>query len=157
MMSGISGMDGMMGGMRPDPQPMFNRVDKDGSGGIDKDEWNVRAEKIAERTGNEIDGDSLMEAYDGDGDGVLNRDETHAAMQSLRETMGPPAPPQGGGMNRGAGGYGQNGAESETSIDQLLEALSDSEDAEAAKGVIQECLETLQGKNVSYNPVDIQA
>jgi len=156
-MSGIPGMGGMMPGMRPDPQQMFNRVDKDGSGGIDKDELNVMAEKIAEHTGNEIGVDSLMEEYDGNGDGTLNRGETHAAMESLREAMGPPPPPQGGGMNQGAGVYGQDGAESETGIDQLLEALSESEDEEGAKGIIQKWLETLQGKNDSYNPIDIQA
>ena len=36
MMSGASGMSGMMASMRPDPQQMFNRMDKDGNAGIDK-------------------------------------------------------------------------------------------------------------------------
>lgn len=155
MMAGISGMGGMMGGMRPDQQQMFNRVDKDGSGGIDKEELGTMAEKIAERTGNEIDVDSLIEEYDGDGDGVLNQDETQAAMESLREEMGPP--PQPGGMNQGAGVYGQDGADSENSFSQLLEALSESKDEEDAEGIVQEWLETLQGNNDSYNPIDTQA
>jgi len=51
----------------------------------------------------------------------------------------------------------ENGAESDTSIDQLLEALSESEDEEDAKGIIQEWLETLQGKNDAYNSIDTQA
>jgi Ca2+-binding EF-hand superfamily protein len=55
MMSGISGVGDMMGGMRPDPQQMFNRVDKDGSGGIDGSELSTMAEKIGERTGIEIE------------------------------------------------------------------------------------------------------
>jgi hypothetical protein len=54
MMSGISGMGGMMGGMRPDPQQIFNRVDKDGNGGLDESELGAMADKIAERTGKEI-------------------------------------------------------------------------------------------------------
>lgn len=158
MMSGISGMGGMMGGMRPDPQQMFNRADKDGSGGIDKEEWSAMTEKIAEQSGEEIDVDSLMDEYDEDGDGVLNQDETHAAMESLREEMGPPPPPpNGGGMNQASGVYGQDGSESESSFSQLLEALSESEDEEDATGIVQEWLETLQGNNDSYNPIDTQA
>ncbi len=35
MMSGISSMSGMMGSMRPDPQQMFNRMDRDGSASLD--------------------------------------------------------------------------------------------------------------------------
>jgi Ca2+-binding EF-hand superfamily protein len=101
MMSGISGMGGMMGGMRPDPQQIFNRVDKDGNGGLDESELGAMADKIAERTGKEIDVDSLMEEYDGDGDGVLNQDETQTAMESLKEKMGPPI--QHGGINGRAG------------------------------------------------------
>ena len=156
MMSGISGIGGMMGGMRPDPQQMFNRVDKDGSGGIDGSELSAMAEKISERTGSEIDVDSLMEEYDGDGDGVLNQDETRAVMDSFKEEMGPP-PPKPGGMNQGAGVYGSSGTESESSVDQLLESLSESEDEEEATGIIQQWLETLQGNNDSYNPIDTRA
>jgi len=81
MMSGISGMSGMMGGMRPDPQQMFNRMDKDGNAGIDKDELSAMTEKMAEASGTEIDVVSLMEEFDGDEDGILNQDETHAAME----------------------------------------------------------------------------
>jgi Ca2+-binding EF-hand superfamily protein len=157
MMSGISGMSGMMGGMRPDPQQMFNRTDKDGSGGIDSSELSTMADKIAEDTGIEIDAESLMAEYDGDGDGVLNQDEANAAMESLRDKLGPPPPPDGGGMNQGAGVYGQDGAADESSFSELLEALSESEEEEEATGIIQEWLETLQGNNDSYNPIDTRA
>ncbi len=44
-MSGISGMSGMMGGMRPDPQQIFNRMNKDGSASIDKDELSAMTKK----------------------------------------------------------------------------------------------------------------
>jgi hypothetical protein len=152
MMSGISGMGGMMGGMRPDPQQIFNRVDKDGSGGLDESELGAMADKIAERTAKEIDVDNLMEEYDGDGDGVLNQDETQTAMESLKEKMGPPI--QHGGINQGTGVYEQNGADSESSFNQLLETLSEAEEEEDDSGIIQEWLETLQGKNDSYNSID---
>lgn len=117
MMSGISGMSGMMGGMRPDPQQMFNRMDKDGSAGIDKDEVSAMTEKMAEASVTEIDVVSLMAEFDGDEDGILNKEETHAAMESLKAQMGPPA---NGGLGAGggpppppkegaAGVYGQDG------------------------------------------------
>jgi len=81
----------MMGGMRPDPQQMFNRMDKNGSAGIDKDELSAMTEKMAEASGTEIDAVSLVEEYNGDEDGILNQDETHAAMESLKAQLGPPA------------------------------------------------------------------
>jgi hypothetical protein len=164
MMSGISGMSGMTGGMRPDPQQVFNRMDKDGSAGIDKDELSAMTEKMADLSGTEIDVVSLMEEFDGDADGILNQDETHAAMESLKEQMGPP--PNGG---PGAGGgpppqpqeetssvYGKDGVESGSTIDQLLDALSDSEDEDEEEGVVQAWIQALKGENQSYSPVDIR-
>lgn len=165
MMSGISGMSGMMGGMRPDPQQMFNRMDKDGSAGIDKDELSAMTEKMAEASGTEIDVVSLMEEFDGDEDGILNQDETHAAMESLKEQMGPP--PNGG---PGAGGgppppqpqeetssvYGKDGVESQSTIDQLLDALSESEDEEEEDGIVPAWIQALKGENQTYSPVDIR-
>ena len=163
MMSGISGMSGMMGGMRPNPQQMFNRMDKDGSTSIDKDELSAITEKMAEASGTEIDVDSLMEEFDGDGDGVLNLEETHAAMESLKEQMGPP--PNGGpGAGQGpppppqeeaSGVYGQDGVESQSTIDQLLAALSESEDEEE-DGIFQAWIQALKGENQSYSPVDVR-
>lgn len=160
MMSGISGMTGMTGGMRPDPQQMFNRLDKDGSAGVDKDELSAMAEKMAERTGTEIDVDSLMEEFDGDGDGVLSQDETKAAMDSLKEQMGPPpngGPKAGGGpppQEEASSVYGQDGVESQSGIDSLLEALYEAEDEEDEESIIQEWIQTLKGENQSYFPVD---
>ena len=162
MMSGISGMGSMMGGMRPDPQQMFNRMDKDGSAGIDKDELSAMTEKMAEASGTEIDVVSLMAEFDGDGDGILNQDETHAAMESLKAQMGPPpngGPGAGGGppphpKEEASGVYGQDGVESQSTIDQLLAALSESEDEEDNDGIIQEWIQTLKGDNQFYSPVD---
>ena len=162
MMSGISGMGSMMGGMRPDPQQMFNRMDKDGSAGIDKDELSAMTEKMADASGTEIDAVNLMAEFDGDGDGILNQDETHAAMESLKEQMGPPpngGPGAGGGpppppQEETSGEYGQDGVASQSTIDQLIDALSESEDEEDENGIVQAWIRTLKGENKSYSPVD---
>ena len=159
-MSGISGMSGMMGGMRPDPQQMFNRMDKNGSAGIDKDELSAMTEKMAEASGTEIDVVSLMAEFDGDG--VLNPEETHAAMESLKAQMGPPpngGPGAGGGPpppthEETSGEYGQDGVESQSTIDQLLDALSESEDEEEEDGIVQAWLQALKGENQTYSPID---
>jgi hypothetical protein len=154
-------MNGMIGGMRPTPQQMFNRMDKDGSTGIDKDELSAITEKMADASGTGIDVDSLMEEFDGDGDGVLNQEETHAAMESLKEQMepppnggpgagGPPPPPQ---EEESSGVYGQDGVESQSTIDQLLESLYESEDEEE-DGIFQAWIQALKGENKSYSPVD---
>lgn len=160
MMSGVSGM----GGMRPEPQQMFNRMDKDGSAGIDKDELSAMAEKVAERTGNEIDVDSLMEKYDGDGDGVLSEDETQSAMESIKDQMGPPpkgkpmGPPPGGGGEKpgqeGSGVYGQDGVSDQSLVSELLESLSEASDEEDQEEIVQKWVQTLKGENQSYSPVD---
>ena len=162
MMSGISGMNGMAGGMRPDPQQMFNRLDRDGSTGLDKDELNTMAEKVAERTGNEIDVDSLMETYDGDGDGVLNEEEANNAMESLRDQMGPPpgeGPPPGGGRPEQADAdtYGKDGVSAQNMINQLLESLSAAEDEDETDEITQQWIATLKGENTGYTPIDTVA
>ena len=155
-------MGSMMGGMRPDPQQMFNRMDKDGSAGIDKDELSAMTEKMADASGTEIDVVSLMAEFDGDGDGILNQDETHAAMESLKAQMGPPpngGPGAGGGpppppQEEASGVYGQDGVASQSTIDQLIDALSESEDEEDENGIVQAWIRTLKGENKSYFPVD---
>jgi hypothetical protein len=166
MMSGISGMSGMMGGMRPDPQQMFNRLDSDGSASVDKDELSAMAEEVADRTGNEIDVDSLMESYDGDGDGVLSQEEAESAMESIKEQMGPPpegggpkGPPHGGGGMAGGeeestGLYGADGTEEQSLVDQLLGSLAEASDEEEQEEIVQEWIQTLKGENQSYSPVD---
>ncbi|WP_319405736.1 EF-hand domain-containing protein [uncultured Desulfosarcina sp.] len=159
MMSGISGMSGMMAGIRPDPQQMFNRMDKDGSANIDKDELSAVVQEMAERTGTEIDVDNLMVDFDEDGDGVLSQDETHAAMESLKEQMGPPpmnGPKPGGSMpgQEGSGIYGTDGTEEQSAIAQLLSSLSEAEDEEEESSIIQQWIQTLKGENQSYTPVD---
>ena len=163
MMSGISGMNGMAGGMRPNPQQMFNRMDKDGSAGLDRDELNTMAEKVAERTGNEIDVDSLMDTYDGDGDGVLDEAETQDAMESLRDQMGPTPgegpppgqnPPPGGEMqDQGAPAtYSKNGLTGRDMVSQLLETLSAA--GEEEEEMTRQWIEALTSGN--YTAIDTE-
>ncbi|MGD9006554.1 MAG: EF-hand domain-containing protein [Desulfobacteraceae bacterium] len=89
-----------MGG-RPDPAEMFNKVDQDGSGGLDQTEFQTLAGKISEATGQEVDVNELFATYDTDGDGALSEDETHTAMEANR-----PAGPPPGGMMGPMGGMG---------------------------------------------------
>jgi hypothetical protein len=63
---------------------------------------------------------------------------------------GPPPPPK----EEASGVYGQDGVENQSTIDQLLEALSESEDEEDEDGVFQEWIQALKGENSSYSPVD---
>jgi Ca2+-binding EF-hand superfamily protein len=160
MMSGVSGMSGMMPGMRPDPQQMFNRIDTDGSAGIDADELSAVTEKMAEHSGNSINAENLMAEFDEDGDGVLNQEETHNAMESLKEQMGPP-PPLGGPMAMGdppcmggCGRYADDASGAQSFVDQMLASLSESSEGEDTAEVLQEWLQTLKGDNPSYAPID---
>lgn len=89
-------------GGHPDPAAIFNKVDQDGSGGLDQTEFQTLAGKISEATGREVDVEELFATYDGNGDGVLNEEETQAAMEANR----PAGPPPGGGMMGPMGGLG---------------------------------------------------
>jgi len=164
MMSGISGVGGMMGGMRPNPQQMFNRMDGDGNGGIDQNELSAITTQMAEQSGTEIDVAGVMEAFDSDQDGLLSQEESQSAMESLHEQLGPPPPPPMGGMEGPGAGSMSNQAVSEaysqsdedqSTIDQLLESLSETDDEDEKSSIVQEWLQTLQGNNPSYSPVDI--
>ena len=63
---------------------MFNKMDADGSGGLDKDELSGLAQKISEDTGEETTSQSLIDKYDENGDGVLSADELQAMMEDLK-------------------------------------------------------------------------
>lgn len=160
----IADASGPMPGMGPSPEEMFNKVDEDGSGGVDADELSTMAEEMAERTGETIDVDSLMEAYDSDADGALNEEEMLSAMESLREEMGPPpadGPPMGGPMANGGMGfmdghgfYANESNGGQSLIDQMIAALPESTDDEDTVEVLQQWLQTLKGENPSYSPLD---
>ena len=114
---GRSGPNG--GGHPPDPSEMFNKVDKDGSGGLDQTEFVTLSNKISEVTGEEIDAEEIFAAYDEDGDGVLNEDETQAVMEAYK----PEGPPPGGGMG-GPGGPGGPPPE----LSELVAEMDEDED-----------------------------
>ena len=100
-MSAMWGRTGSAGN-RPDPSEMFDKVDKDGSGGLDQTEFLTLANKISEVKGEEVDTEELFATYDEDGDGVLSEEETQAAMEANRPEGPPPQPP---GMTAGAEGF----------------------------------------------------
>lgn len=172
MMSGVSGMGGMMGaerfgGMRPNPQEMFQRDDADGSGGIDQEELTAVTDKLSELSGSAIDAESLMAEFDADEDGALSEAEMKSAMDGVKEEMGPPPgggggrPPMGGPMAEGGmppGGasamYSQNSVDEASELSQLLETLSDSEVDEDEDDLTQQWLNALNGSDGGYNPID---
>ena len=161
MMSGITGMGGMMGGMRPNQQQMFNRLDRDGNGGIDQNELSAITEKMSAHTGTEIDVASVMEEFDSDQDGNLSQEEGRSAMHSLREQVGPPPKDRMGGPmalasmsnQTASAAYSQN--DDQSMIDQLIESLSAMDDEAEKSGITQEWLRTLLGNNQSYSPIDV--
>lgn len=84
------GMPG--GGM--DLSQIFSDTDEDEDGSIDATEAETLADMISQATGEEIDAESLIEAYDTDGDGVLSEEETLAALEANRPEGPPPPPPE---------------------------------------------------------------
>lgn len=87
---------GQMAGMRsrPSPAEMFNKIDEDGSGGLDQTEFSDLAAKVGEMTGKDVDAEDLFAQYDADGDGQLSEEETQTFMDDNR----PEGPPPGGMM-----------------------------------------------------------
>ena len=83
---------------------MFNKMDGNGDGGIDKTEFSVLAKKMSANnaassnsttsTGTTQSVDDVFATYDTDGDGKLSQDELDAYMKA----NAPPPPPQGGLM-----------------------------------------------------------
>lgn len=113
MISGISSSSDMWSQMSirstKSREQMFNRMDQDGSGGINKNELSAVLEKMSEKTGTTVDNDQLFSQYDSDGDQELSQDETKNLMESLR-----PEVSQLGGMQAmqgmmGMGGMGMGG------------------------------------------------
>jgi hypothetical protein len=109
--SGAVGMSGKMAqrgamGVPPDPSEMFDKVDIDGSGGLDESEFQTLADKIGQATGEAVDVEELFATYDADGDGVLSEEETQTAMEANR----PQGPPPGGMPAQGQGGMSASSA-----------------------------------------------
>lgn len=112
---------------------MFAKVDKDGSGSVDKSELQGMLDHMAERSGTTAaSADDMLGKMDSDGDGSLNKDELDAGMKSLMpppsstmafaqqrtEGGGPPPPPSGGGGDRSEGSS-TSGTSGSSSTDPL--------------------------------------
>jgi Ca2+-binding EF-hand superfamily protein len=69
---------------------LFNKVDANNDGGIDKVEISDLAKKLSEDTGNTLTVEDIYSTYDADGDGKLSKTELDGFM---RENA--PPPPQG--------------------------------------------------------------
>jgi Ca2+-binding EF-hand superfamily protein len=91
-MQQTTGSRNVGGGSPPDPSEIFDKVDINGSGGLDQEEFQTLADKISEVTGEEVDVVEIFSTYDEDGDGVLSEEETQTAMDAHR----PQGPPPGG-------------------------------------------------------------
>lgn len=76
---------------RPDRQQMFNKVDTDGGGTIDKVELSAFAKGLKEKTGIEINTEEALTTYDADGDSALSQEEMDAMMAASMPV--PPPPP----------------------------------------------------------------
>jgi len=108
MISGIGGSSDMWNQMNirstKSREQMFNRMDQDGSGGIDKNELAAVLEKMSEKTGTTVDTDQLFSQYNSDDDKELSQDETKNLMESLRTEAS-----QVGGMQTMSGVMGMGG------------------------------------------------
>lgn len=126
-------------------EKMFARVDKDGSGGVDKTELQGMLDHIAEKSGTSLGGsDELFGKMDSDGNGSLSQDELDTGMKSL---MPPPsstldfAQQRSGGSTSAAGELfskldadgsgGLNADELNTLIDKIAARTSSSADGSA--------------------------
>lgn len=157
-MSTISGVGSASNGAWADASAMrakmFAKVDKDGSGSVDKTEMQGMLDHIASKTGTEAgNADELLTRMDSDGDGSLNTDELEAGMKSLM-----PAPKstvefanQRGGAARPEGpppGPPPVEAESTSSSSADIDPLDTNEDGvvspqEQAAGELKEMMKTL--------------
>ena len=107
--SGMSNQTGQMNAatMRKMQDDMFNKIDSNGDGGIDKAEFSDLAKKLSEVTGKSLKADDAFSKYDKNGDGTLSKDELGTFMKDNA-----PAPPKGMGGKGGppSGGANKSGA-----------------------------------------------
>ena len=101
MISGVSGLgayQALTGNqcVRPHKDDLFQKIDSDGSSGIDKAEFSDFAKMMSEHSGLEIDTEKVFADYDQDGDGNLSETE----LDTFRKENAPPPPPPGSMMGR---------------------------------------------------------
>lgn len=138
------GPSGMMPPGPPSTEEMFNRVDEDGDGGIDKSEMQTFAERASEMTGEEVDADDLFDQFDEDGDGILNAEEAEAAFSQVREDTKDSFGPM---MSRGISAY-QSVSNSVEST--LLSALTEDSEGDVESTLLSMLTGNTEN-NESYN------
>jgi Ca2+-binding EF-hand superfamily protein len=106
---------------------LFQKVDSDSSGGIDKTEFSAFAVKMAEMSGASLDSDTLFSQYDADGDGSLSTEE----LDSFMKENAPSLPPPPGGMG------GPGGPINAQEAQQMLEDLFGKVDSDSSGSISQ--------------------
>lgn len=106
MTSSISSMGSYMSQMNAHAMhqrrdDLFNKIDSDGSGGLDKAEFSDFAKKLSEQSGNSLNVEDIFSTYDADGDGALSKTE----MDSFIKESAPTPPVD---MQNAMSAYGMN-------------------------------------------------
>ncbi len=136
----MGGMNGMSGGMRPEPQDIFNRIDTNEDGGISKDEMQEMTDRLSGKTGLTFDMDELYSQFDVDEDGVLNLDEAKTAMDSIKGEM------KGQMQGRPMGPMGVMMGGMEPDFQQMFDRLDEDDDSSIGKEEMQTFLDRLSEK-----------
>ena len=103
---------------------LFNKVDSNTDGVIDKVEISDLAKKLSEDTGTSLNVDDIFSTYDADGDGKLSQTELDSFM---REN----APPPPGGHGRGPGPV--KDASRQSLLDDLFAKVDENSDGSISK------------------------
>jgi hypothetical protein len=109
-------------------QKIFQRVDSDGSGGIEHTELETMLERIGEKGGPTLDAEEVFSQFDADRNGSLNQDETFEMMNHFRETMGPPP-----GLGIRGTLLTQQGLSQYSEVSSLMDALMEDSNKESSQ------------------------
>jgi len=132
------------------PSERFQADDTNGDSVLDVTEFSAVAEKISQRSGENIDVEALLAENDTDGDGALNKDEMMNLMESMRPANGGGRPPMGGGPPP-AGGAGEASSTS-TEEEEWLELLEEqSEEDSLVNKAMTEYLKSASYEGTSSN------
>jgi hypothetical protein len=85
--------------VRPSEEEIFNRIDSNGDGSIDKSEMEAMAAKRPMQNAEAPDVEEMFDRFDSDGNGLLNEDEAaamHEEMLQKTQSMRPAGGPPGG-------------------------------------------------------------
>ncbi len=150
---------------------LFAKIDTNGDGQIDKSELTALANTVQAKTGQSIDIDQAMSAYDTNGDNALSPAEFSGLMQGLRSTSAITSPAT---SQQALASYSQNvggNSADATLLQSLLGGGSGGNDATSAllqallgggsngNGIDPTLLQTLYSSGVlnGYSPLDTTA